>query len=318
MTETYKHTSVLRERAVELLNIDPQGTYIDATLGRGGHTTEILKRLDADGRVIAFDQDDEAINYAKAYFAEEIAAGRLILEHRNFREMAQALEELAIPHVDGVLYDLGVSSPQLDDIARGFTYRFEAPLDMRMNREQSLTAEEIINEWAFEDLVRIFKRYGEEPFAKQIARAIERARDDHRIKTTDELVDLIKEGIPAAKRRTGGHPAKRVFQAVRIAVNDELGAIEDSLDQALKAIAVDGRVVVISFQSLEDRLVKNIFKEVTTPPEVPANVPLLPSQLPQPDFRLLTRKPIIPDDEEIEQNQRSHSAKCRAVERVSQ
>ncbi|MCI5775440.1 MAG: 16S rRNA (cytosine(1402)-N(4))-methyltransferase RsmH [Aerococcus sp.] len=318
MTETYQHTSVLRERAVELLNIQPHGIYIDATLGRGGHTTEILKHLAPDGQVIAFDQDDEAITYVTKHFQDDIESGRLILEHRNFREMDVALQSHGIKQVNGILYDLGVSSPQLDDIARGFTYRYEAPLDMRMNREQELTAETIVNEWPFEDLVRIFKRYGEEPFAKQIARAIEHARADHRIQTTNELVDLVKQGIPAAKRRTGGHPAKRVFQAVRIAVNDELGAIETSLEQALQLTTVGGHIVVISFQSLEDRLVKTIFREATTPPEVPANVPLLPSQLPKPDFQLLTRKPIVPDDEEIKHNQRSHSAKCRAVERVSQ
>lgn len=316
MTDDFNHVTVLLTEAVEQLAIQPDGIYVDMTLGGGGHTAHLLEQLSSSGRVIAFDQDETAIRHAQKRFAKEIESGQLQLVHRNFRYLQQTLTEMGLLGVDGVLYDLGVSSPQFDDVARGFTYRYDAPLDMRMDQSQTLTAEIIVNEWPFNDLVRIFQRYGEERFAKPIARAIEQRRAEHRITRTLELVELIKAGIPAATRRTGGHPAKRVFQAIRIAVNDELGAIESSLEQALQALNPSGRIAVITFQSLEDRIVKVMFKEASTVEEIPAHLPLLPTELPQPDFTLITKKPIYPSEKEQQENPRSHSAKLRVIQRL--
>ncbi|MDO4670276.1 MAG: 16S rRNA (cytosine(1402)-N(4))-methyltransferase RsmH [Aerococcus sp.] len=316
MTDDFNHVTVLLNEAVEQLAIKPAGIYVDMTLGGGGHTAHLLEQLNDEGRVIAFDQDETAIRHAEKRFEKEIASGKLQLVHRNFRYLTQTLTENGLLGVDGILYDLGVSSPQFDDAKRGFTYRMDAPLDMRMDQSQPLTAETIVNEWDFNDLVRIFKRYGEERFAKQIARAIEQKRKTERITRTLELVDLIKAGIPAATRRTGGHPAKRVFQAIRIAVNDELGAIEDSLEQALQALNPDGRVAVITFQSLEDRIVKVMFKEASSVKEPPANLPILPDDLPTADYALVNRKPIYPSEAELAANPRAHSAKLRVIKRL--
>ncbi|MFD1483717.1 16S rRNA (cytosine(1402)-N(4))-methyltransferase RsmH [Lacticaseibacillus baoqingensis] len=311
MTE-FKHETVLLAEAADNLAIAPTGIYVDATLGRAGHTKRILHQL-TSGQLYAFDQDQAAITAVKKALAPLPANLHLI--HTNFRHLQTALAEAGVFGVDGVLYDLGVSSPQFDDSQRGFSYRFDAPLDMRMDQSQTLTAKIVINEWSFNDLVRIFSRYGEERFAKQIARQIERARADHEIVTTFELVDLIKAGIPAKARRTGGHPAKRVFQAVRIAVNDELGALEDSLTQAVKLLNPGGRISVITFQSLEDRLVKTMFRELTSIKDVPRDLPVLPPEA-QPDFRLVGRKPILPTAAELAQNHRAHSAKLRVLERL--
>ncbi|WP_127848882.1 16S rRNA (cytosine(1402)-N(4))-methyltransferase RsmH [Lacticaseibacillus hulanensis] len=308
----YTHETVLLHTAANQLNIQPDGVYVDATLGRAGHTQQILKQL-TTGQLYAFDQDADAIAAVRKNLVPFPA--NLHLLHTNFRNIADALRDEGVTSVDGVLYDLGVSSPQFDDSQRGFSYRFDAPLDMRMDQSQELTARTIVNEWSFNDLVRILNRYGEEKFAKQIARQIERARAEKPIETTFELVDLIKAGIPAAARRTGGHPAKKTFQALRVAVNDELGALEDSLTDALKLLNVGGRISVITFQSLEDRLVKTMFREVSSLPEVPRGLPVLPDHMQAP-YKLITRKPILPTDEEIEQNHRAHSAKLRVIERV--
>lgn len=307
----YTHETVLLHIAADELNVKPDGTYVDATLGRGGHTKRILSKL-TTGQLYSFDQDADAISAVQADMAPLPA--NLHLLHTNFRNMKDALADEGVTHVDGVLYDLGVSSPQFDDSKRGFSYRFDAPLDMRMDQSQSLSAKVIVNEWDFNDIVRILTRYGEEHFAKQIARQIERARAEKPINTTFELVDLIKAGIPAAKRRTGGHPAKKTFQALRIAVNDELGALEESLTQALALLNPHGRIAVITFQSLEDRLVKVMFREASTPPEVPRGLPILPRDQHVP-FKLITRKPILPSAAEIERNHRAHSAKLRVIER---
>ncbi len=309
----YTHETVLLHTAADELNIKPDGIYVDATLGRAGHTQQILGQLTAGGQLYAFDQDADAIaavRRALVPFPEQ-----LHLLHTNFRNLTSALADEGVNGVDGILYDLGVSSPQFDDSGRGFSYRFDAPLDMRMDQSQELTARTIVNEWAFGDLVRIFSRYGEEKFAKQIARQIERAREEKPVETTFELVELIKAGIPAAARRTGGHPAKKTFQALRVAVNDELGALEDSLAAALKLVNVGGRVAVITFQSLEDRLVKTMFREVSSTPDIPRGLPVMPDQMQAP-FKLVSRKPILPTDEEIEQNHRAHSAKLRVIERL--
>lgn len=216
--------------------------------------------------------------------------------------------------MDGILYDLGVSSPQLDTPERGFSYNHDAPLDMRMDMSAPLTAHDVVNDWSYEDLVRIFFRYGEEKFSKRIARKIEDARQQAPIQTTAELAELVKSGIPAAARRTGGHPAKRVFQAIRIAVNDELGAAEESLTEAITLLNPGGRLSVITFHSLEDRLCKTIFKEASSYPDLPPNLPMIPEGM-EPIMKLVTRKPIIPGEKEIEENKRARSAKLRIAER---
>ncbi|WP_281164886.1 16S rRNA (cytosine(1402)-N(4))-methyltransferase RsmH [Liquorilactobacillus sicerae] len=313
MTETFKHQTVMLQAAVSGLQVKPAGTYVDCTLGGGGHSHLIAQQLEANGHLYAFDQDQTAIDYNRDRFHEY----PVTLIKSNFRELAEQLKQKNVTQVDGILYDLGVSSPQFDDAQRGFSYRFDAPLDMRMDQTQSLNAKVVVNEWSYEKLVRIFWRYGEEKYAKSIARHIEKERTKKVIETTGELVEVIKEAIPARARRTGGHPAKRVFQAIRIAVNDELGALEDSLTQALSLLKVHGRVCVITFQSLEDRLVKTMFKEKSSLPELPPGLPVIPSEM-QPHFKLITRKPIEPSIEELQQNHRAHSAKLRIIERVSQ
>lgn len=310
----FKHLTVLLNEAVKGLNINPEGTYVDATLGGGGHTTKTLGQL-TSGHLYSFDQDDEAIAYNQQQLSEFIEDGKLTLIHDNFRNLKAALQDVDVSGIDGIVYDLGVSSPQFDEAGRGFSYRFDARLDMRMDQDNPLDAWKIVNEWPYEKLVRIFYRYGEEKFAKSIARRIETVRREHPIDTTNDLVEVIKEGIPAAARRHGGHPAKKVFQAVRIAVNDELSALEDSLEQALDLLKVNGRISVITFQSLEDRLVKTMFKEKTSLPDLPPNLPIIPEGI-KPKFKPITRKPIVPTEAELEENHRSHSAKLRIIERI--
>lgn len=310
---TFEHVTVLLHEAIELLDIKPDGIYVDATLGGGGHTGEILKQL-TTGKLYSFDQDDTAIQYNMTRYADDIAQGKLVLIHQNFRTLTSALATRNIQNVDGIVYDLGVSSVQFDDGQRGFSYNYDAELDMRMDQRQTLTAKTIINEWSFNELLRVLSRYGEDRFPKQIARKIEQHRENGPINTTFELVDIIKEAIPAPARRKGGHPAKRTFQALRIAVNDELGALEDSLTQALDLIDHNGRISVITFQSLEDRLVKQMFREKTSAPELPAGLPVLPGQF-EAEYDALTRKPILPSAAEMSTNHRSESAKLRGIRR---
>lgn len=311
----FKHVTVLLHETVDYLEVKPDGIYVDCTLGGAGHSEYLLSQL-TTGHLYCFDQDMQAIDHAKIRLADAIAQGKVTFIHANFRKIRQELEKLGVTQVDGILYDLGVSSPQLDQIERGFSYHQNALLDMRMDQTAPLTAKEIINEWSYDELVRIFYRYGEEKFSKQIARNIERIRQDHVIETTGELVDIIRDSIPAAARRKGGHPAKRIFQAVRIAVNDELAAVEDSLEQAFTLVRVGGRISVISFHSLEDRIVKTMFKQQSTVEQAPKNLPILPTQMEQADFQLVTKKPILPTEEELEENSRSQSAKLRVIERV--
>ena len=313
MTE-FNHVTVLLNEAIDNLNVKPDGTYVDATLGGGGHSQLLASRL-TTGKLWSFDQDITAINYNKEHLATELAEGKVAFIQNNFRNLRDALAEVGVTEIDGIVYDLGVSSPQFDDGQRGFSYNYDAPLDMRMNQSQELTARTVVNEWDFHDLLRILSRYGEEKFAKQIARAIERQREIQPIETTFELVEVIKSAIPAAARRTGGHPAKRSFQAIRIAVNDELGVVEETLAQALDMLKVGGRISVITFHSLEDRLVKTMFKEKTAVPELPAGLPIIPDEM-QPDYKLVTRKPILPSEEEMANNHRAHSAKLRVIERL--
>lgn len=311
----FKHVTVLLHETVDYLEVKPDGIYVDCTLGGAGHSEYLLSQL-TTGHLYCFDQDMQAIDHAKIRLADAIAQGKVTFIHANFRKIRQELEKLGVTQVDGILYDLGVSSPQLDQIERGFSYHQNALLDMRMDQTAPLTAKEIINEWSYDELVRIFYRYGEEKFSKQIARNIERIRQDHVIETTGELVDIIRDSIPAAARRKGGHPAKRIFQAVRIAVNDELAAVEDSLEQAFTLVRIGGRISVISFHSLEDRIVKTMFKQQSTVEQAPKNLPILPTQMEQADFQLVTKKPILPTEEELEENSRSQSAKLRVIERV--
>ena len=312
---TFKHVTVLLQEAVAGLNVQPAGTYVDGTLGGGGHTSAILGQL-TTGHLYSFDQDETAIDYNRDRLKDALAAGKLTLIEDNFRHLQKDLAAQGVHKVDGVLYDLGVSSPQFDDAQRGFSYQLDAPLDMRMNQGQSLSAMEVVNEWPYERLVRILYRYGEERFAKQIARKIEQRRQREPIRTTFELVDVIKEAIPAAARRHGGHPAKKSFQAIRIAVNDELGALEASLEQALTMLAVGGRISVITFQSLEDRLVKTMFKEKSSiSDDLPQGLPVIPEEM-SPDFKLINRKPILPGTQELAENHRAHSAKLRIIEKI--
>lgn len=311
----FQHETVLLKEAVEGLNIKSNGIYVDCTLGGAGHSLRILEELDKEGHLYAFDQDDFAIEQAKITLKYGIEAGQVTLIKDNFRNLTENLAKLGIKKVDGVLYDLGVSSPQLDQGERGFSYNYDASLDMRMNQNQKLTAYEIVNNWEYNELVRIFFQYGEEKFSKQIARRIEQHREIKPIETTFELVDIIKEAIPAPARRTGGHPAKRTFQAIRIAVNDELNAVSESIEQAIHLINVDGRVSVITFHSLEDRIVKQLFKEYSTVEEPPKNLPILPSEIQKAPLRLVNRKVILPSNEEVEHNKRSRSAKLRIAEK---
>ncbi|MBK0041127.1 16S rRNA (cytosine(1402)-N(4))-methyltransferase RsmH [Leuconostoc pseudomesenteroides] len=310
---TFEHVTVLLHEAIELLDIKPDGIYVDATLGGGGHTGEILKQL-TTGKLYSFDQDDTAIQYNMNRYADDIATGKLVLIHQNFRTLTSALAAQNVQNVDGIVYDLGVSSVQFDDGQRGFSYNYDAELDMRMDQRQTLTAKTIVNEWSFNELLRVLSRYGEDRFPKQIARKIEQHRENGPINTTFELVDIIKEAIPAPARRKGGHPAKRTFQALRIAVNDELGALEDSLTQALDLIDHNGRISVITFQSLEDRLVKQMFREKTSTPELPVGLPVLPGQF-EAEYDALTKKPILPSVTEMSTNHRSESAKLRGIRR---
>lgn len=309
----FKHTTVLLEETVDGLNIKPDGTYVDCTLGGAGHSELILSKLSENGKLYAFDQDDIAIANAKEKLAKY--GDRLIIIKSNFLYLKEELEKLGVTEVDGVLYDLGVSSPQLDTPERGFSYHHDAPLDMRMDQDAPLSAYDVINDWPYEKLVKIFFQYGEEKFSKQIARKIEAARETKPIESTGELVELIKDAIPAPARRKGGHPAKRVFQAVRIAVNDELGVFEKSLEQAIDLIAVGGRISVITFHSLEDRICKVTFKKASETPELPHGLPIIPEEF-QPKLKLITRKPILPSEEELEFNNRARSAKLRIAEKL--
>ena len=313
--EKFEHYSVLLKESIDGLNIKPDGIYVDCTLGGAGHSSVILSKLNENGHLYAFDQDRTAIENAEAMLATYIEKGMVTLIKANFRNIKEELETLGVYGVDGILYDLGVSSPQLDQAERGFSYRYDAPLDMRMDQEQELTARVIVNEWPFGELVKIFYRYGEEKFSKQIARKIEKIRETQPIETTGELVEIIKDCIPAPARRKGGHPAKRIFQALRIAVNDELSAIEDSIEDGLKMLNVGGRMSVISFQSLEDRIVKVLFKEASSKEDTLPLLPILPEEY-EADYKLISRKPILPNEAELSENSRSQSAKLRIIERI--
>lgn len=310
----FQHITVLKNEAVEGLNIKENGIYVDCTLGGAGHSELIARSLTGEhAQLICIDQDERAIQHAAEVLAPYRSQVNLV--RHNFRYINQILDQLGIERVDGFLYDLGVSSPQLDEAERGFSYQHEAKLDMRMDRTSKLTAYELVNEWSEEDLADIIFRYGEERFARRIAQFIVEKRKRKPIRTTLELVDVIKESIPAKYRREGPHPAKRTFQALRIAVNDELQAFEDSLKQAVHRLNPSGRISVITFHSLEDRICKQFFQQqaqgCTCPPGFPQCVCGN-----QPQLKIITRKPILPKQSEIETNPRARSAKLRIAQKL--
>ncbi len=307
------HTSVMLKECIDALQIKENGIYIDGTLGRGGHSAAILAKL-ADGHLYAFDRDQEAIALSEARLRKISDAFTLI--HANFSQMKAMMEAYHINEVDGILLDLGVSSPQFDEAQRGFSYRFDARLDMRMDQGQSLSAWEVVNQWDADQLSDIFYRYGDEKFARVIARAIERQRKQTAINTTWELVDVIKQALPQRELRKKGHPAKRVFQAIRIAVNDEMGELTKVLEDGLSLLKPGGRFCVISFHSLEDRIVKHTFVQVSSAPNIDKRIPVLAKDLPQAPYRIITKKAIVAGMEEQNQNHRAHSAKLRVLERI--
>ena len=311
MSEFY-HISVLLQECIDGLAIKPDGIYVDGTLGGAGHSGQIARRL-KKGLLVGIDRDPVALKAA----GERLApfGERVKLVHSNFCEMAQVLENLGISGVDGILLDLGVSSPQLDDGSRGFSYMADAPLDMRMNGEDSLTAYEVVNSWPYEELKRILYDYGEERYAPQIASAICRRRENTPVKTTLELVDIIRSAMPPAALREKQHPAKRSFQAIRIAVNDELGSVERAMEAAIPLLNPGGRLVIITFHSLEDRIVKNAMAEAAKGCTCPPNFPVCVCGK-KPKVKLITKKPITASDEELEVNPRSRSAKLRICEKL--
>jgi 16S rRNA (cytosine1402-N4)-methyltransferase len=301
------HQPVLLHEVIEALNIKKDGIYVDATFGRGGHSSELLKHLDS-GKLFVFDQDLSAIEAAKVL--QKSYPKQLVIAHENFENLFDTLKLHDIHAVDGVLFDLGVSSPQFDEAERGFSYRFDHRLDMRMNQAQILDAYIVINTYSFEQLKSIFKNYGEEPFAKSIARKIEQQRQIKPIETTFELVDIIKSALPAKVLSQKGHPAKQVFMALRIEVNRELEVLSKAIQQAIQLLKPDGRLAIISFHSLEDRLVKQKFIELTTS-HTPRKLPIIDEV--KPTYRLLQKKPILAQASEQKENSRSHSAKLRVL-----
>ena len=307
------HYSVMLDECIEGLAIKEDGIYVDATLGRAGHSSEILKRC-TKGHLYAFDLDKKAIEESSVKLSQ--VGNNYTIFHSNFLNMKECLETVGIHKVDGILMDLGVSSPQFDEGDRGFSYRFDARLDMRMNQEQELDAYTIVNTWSYHELVKILFTFGEESNAKLIARGIERQRDIKPIETTFDLVDVIKQSLPMKVLSKKGHPAKKTFQALRIAVNDELYSLTEVLDDAQDLLNSDGRLCVISFHSLEDRIVKQSFAKRTKAKPIDKRMIVEPGKEEELDYRLINRKPILASEQELEENRRSHSAKLRIIERV--
>lgn len=312
----FKHTSVLLHETIDNLAPQSGGTYVDATFGGGGHARYLLSKLDK-GNLIGFDQDQYAIDTAQSNFAaflKEDSQLRLQLVHNNFSHLKEELAKLGISGIDGIYYDLGVSSPQLDQAERGFSYRFDARLDMRMDQSQDFDAYQLVNQYDQKQLADVLYRYGDEKFSRQIARKIVERRRVKPIETTFELVEIIKEAIPAAARRSGGHPAKKSFQAIRVEVNHELDVLRASLEEAISLLNPGGRISVITFQSLEDKIVKQTFKKYSEV-EIPRGMPVVPEGI-KPTLRLVNRKPITASEEELAENKRSHSAKLRVAEKL--
>jgi len=312
--DEYKHIPVLLNESIEGLNIKPDGIYVDCTMGGAGHSSEILKRLGEKGKLFCFDQDDYAIKKGQDRLSK-IGSNYQIIKS-NFVNIKSELQNLNINKVDGILYDLGVSSFQFDIKERGFSYNMEGDLDMRMNTNQYLKAYDIVNYYTFEELKDIFFKYGEEKYSPLIAKKIIKVREQKEIKTTTELAEIILSAVPAYVRRSGKHPAKKIFQALRIAVNDELNVFEKSLKDALSILNVNGRIAVITFHSLEDRICKTIFKDKVEV-NIPAGIPILDKDIKR-TFRLVNNKVIVASDKELIDNNRSHSAKLRIIERIAE
>lgn len=308
-----EHITVLLNETVALLNVKPDGIYVDATLGRGGHSRLIASQLKG-GHLYAFDKDEVAIEEAKVVLEEY--KEKVTFLHCDFKEMKKRLQEYGVSSIDGIVMDLGVSSPQFDDPLRGFSYRYDSRLDMRMDQGQALTAYDVVNFYPFEKLYTILKDYGEERYAKAIARAIEQKRCVSPIETTYQLVDVVKSALPEKELRKKGHPAKQTFQALRIEVNDELNSLSVALKDACDLLQVGGRCAVITFHSLEDRIVKSQFKTLSSAPFVEPKLPIQVSQMEQASFSLVTKKPVVASEEEQNNNHRSHSAKLRVIERI--
>ena len=308
----FKHTSVLLEETVDGLNIKPDGIYVDGTLGGGGHAYEVCSQLSNKGRFIGIDQDEAAIEAAGARLRD--FGERVTIVRSNYCDMKSQLQKLGIDKVDGIVLDLGVSSYQLDTAERGFSYRVDAPLDMRMDRRQEMTAKDIVNDYSEMDLFRIIRDYGEDKFAKNIAKHIVMEREKGPIETTGQLIEIIKRAIPMKFQKNAGHPAKRTFQAIRIELNRELEVLRDTLDDMIDLLNADGRICIITFHSLEDRIVKSIFKRNEDPCTCPSHFPVCVCGNVS-KGKVITRKPILPSDEELEANSRSKSAKLRIFER---
>lgn len=308
----FKHVSVLLDECIQGLNIKPDGIYVDCTLGGAGHSSEIVKRLNEKGRLIGIDQDKDALKAAGKRLEKY---SNVTLVHSNFHEIKSVLDQLGIDEVDGILMDLGVSSYQLDTGERGFSYMQDAPLDMRMNRDVEFSAYDVINGYSEEELYRVIREYGEEKFAKRIAGFVVNARSNKNIETTLELVDIIKAAIPAKARREGPHPAKRTFQAIRIEVNKELEIINKTINDGVEKLSKGGRMAIITFHSLEDRIVKNSYRDLENPCNCPKEFPICVCGK-KPTVKVLTRKPIDPSKEELEFNPRSRSAKLRVLEKI--
>ena len=308
----FKHKSVLLKETIDNLNVKPDGIYVDGTLGGGGHSYEIAKRLTDGGRLIGIDQDEDAIRAAKERLSE--FADRVTIVRDNYCNMPKVLDELGISKVDGILLDIGVSSYQLDEAERGFTYKQDAPLDMRMDQRQEMTAKDIVNGYSEEDLYRIIRDYGEDKFAKNIAKHIVQARQVKPVETTFELDEIIKAAIPMKFRATGGHPAKKTFQAIRIELNRELEVLDESIDAMTDLLNDNGRLCIITFHSLEDRIVKTRFRKNENPCTCPPDFPVCVCGK-KPKGKVITRKPIVPDEEELEENKRAKSSKLRVFER---
>ena len=307
----FKHVSVLLNECLDALNIKDDGIYVDCTLGGAGHSSHILQRLSKEGLLIGIDQDTDALKAAGERL-KEYENKKLV--HNNFHDIDSILEELDIPKVDGILMDLGVSSYQLDEGERGFSYMKDAPLDMRMNRDREFSAYDVVNSYSMEDLWRIIRDYGEEKFAKRVAEFIVNRREEKPIETTLELVDIIKAAIPAKARREGPHPAKRTFQAIRIEVNGELEILNKAIEDGVNRLNKGGRMAIITFHSLEDRIVKLKFRELANPCTCPKEFPICVCGK-KPLVKLISRKAIDPSKEEVEENPRSRSAKLRVIER---
>ncbi len=308
----FNHVSVLLNECIENLNIKPDGVYVDCTMGGAGHSKEIAKKLSEDGRLICFDQDINAINVAKERLAE--FGEKVILVHSNFENIKDEIKSLGIDKIDGVLADLGVSSHQLDEASRGFSYMNDAALDMRMDNRCENSAWDIVNNYSEESLHKIIKEYGEENWSKRIAKFIVEERKDKTIETTYDLVEIIKKAIPKKARMNGPHPAKRTFQAIRIEVNNELGVIKNMIDDAVSIMNPTGRICIITFHSLEDRIVKNEYKYLAQDCICPPEMPFCQCDK-KSEVKIITRKPILPSEEEVNVNPRSRSAKLRVAEK---